>query len=148
MSIKYVLAVDGGGARLSLHAVQQLLGGMDFYDTPNSKLTSQLSEEVGDNRTTIANWLRNAKACDYARFSPIVFSSQKQYPVGDSVLAKHAKDVSQLIERSCCSAQLPNIVIGGLVDVSVALLTTELISSQRRFIGCGNVSRHSVQRIN
>ena len=119
----------GGGARLGLHAVQQLLEDIDCYGAPDSKLTKQLSEKVGADRSTIANWLRDAKAGDYACFSPHIFSLKEQCPIAERVLAMHAQDVSQLIEKSRGSAQLPIIVIGGLADVSVALLTTELQQS-------------------
>lgn len=119
----------GGGARLGLHAVQQLLEDIDLHDAPNSKLTKQLSEQVGDNRSAIACWLREAKAGDYARFSPLVFSLQKQCLIADLVLAKHTQDVTQLIEKSRGTAQLPTIVIGGLSEVSVALLDTKIQQS-------------------
>ncbi|MGO2366249.1 MAG: BadF/BadG/BcrA/BcrD ATPase family protein [Pseudoalteromonas sp.] len=119
----------GGGARLGLHGVHQLLEDIDRHDGPTSKLTKQLSEQIGDNRSVISSWLRDAKAGDYARFSPLIFSLQKQCPVADSVLAKHIQDVTQLIEKSRDSAQLPTIVIGGLGDVSVALLDTKIQQS-------------------
>ncbi|MEI5579440.1 hypothetical protein, partial [Streptomyces brasiliscabiei] len=68
----------GGGARLGLSAVQHLLDEIDRFNEPQNPLTTQLSEQIGGDREHISSWLLSAKAVDYARFSPLIFSLKDQ----------------------------------------------------------------------
>ena len=129
-------AVDdfGGGARLGLSAVQGLLNDIDRFNEPKTLLTKQLSEQIGSDREHISNWLFKAKAVDYARFSPLIFSLKNQCYFADEVLDEHARQVELLIEKCRGQSQLPVIIIGGLADVTIALLNenTQLNLSPRQ----------------
>lgn len=116
----------GGGARLGLSAVQRLLDEIDRFDQPQNPLTKQLSEQIGGDREHISGWLLNAKAVDYARFSPLIFSLKNQCHLADAVLGEHARQVERLIEKCRGDSQLPVIIIGGLADVTIALLNEHI----------------------
>ncbi|MBB1408142.1 BadF/BadG/BcrA/BcrD ATPase family protein [Pseudoalteromonas sp. SG44-17] len=124
----------GGGARLGLSAVQCLLDEIDRFEQPKSLLTQQLSEQVGREREQISSWLMKAKALDYARFSPLIFSLKTQCIIADTVLSEHVRQVERLIEKCRGQSQLPVIIIGGLADVTIALLNenTQLNLSPRQ----------------
>ncbi|TMN71435.1 ATPase [Pseudoalteromonas sp. S1727] len=116
----------GGGARLGLSAVQRLLDEIDRFNEPKNQLTKQLSEQIGRDREHISGWLLNAKAVDYARFSPLIFGLKNQCDLADAVLNEHARQVERLIEKCRGDSQLPVIIIGGLADVTIALLDEQI----------------------
>ena len=133
----------GGGARIGLMAVQQLLNDIDIYDLPKSRLTIRLSEQLGCTRQTISSWLKQAKPADYAAFSPLVFSLQNDCEAAKAVLTEHTQSVVGLINKSRGNSPLPVILIGGLAKVSQPLLPlalqNELSPCKGRFI---NWCRH------
>ncbi|MDQ9091129.1 ATPase [Pseudoalteromonas haloplanktis] len=116
----------GGGARLGLSAVQRLLDEIDRFNEPKNQLSKQLSEQIGRDREHISGWLLNAKAVDYARFSPLIFGLKNQCDLADAVLNEHARQVERLIEKCRGDSQLPVIIIGGLADVTIALLDEQI----------------------
>lgn len=116
----------GGGARIGLMAVQQLLNDIDIYDLPKSRLTVRLSEQLGCTRQTISSWLKQAKPADYAAFSPLVFSLQNDCEAAKTVLTEHTQSVVRLINKSRGNSPLPVILIGGLAKVSQPLLPRAL----------------------
>ncbi len=116
----------GGGARIGLMAVQQLLNDIDSDDLPKSRLTVRLSEQLGCTRQTISSWLKQAKPADYAAFSPLVFSLQNDCEAAKTVLTAHTQSVVRLIHKSRGSSPLPVILIGGLAKVSQPLLPLAL----------------------
>jgi N-acetylmuramic acid 6-phosphate etherase len=124
---------DGGGAKLGFNAVQYLLQDIDNSGKPLSKVTANLQQMICSKegaestpKAALAAWLRNATASKYAEISPLVFSLQTQCSVANKLIEQHVKHCEALILTSRKNTSTPVVLLGGLAQVTLPLLSKEI----------------------
>lgn len=116
---------EGGGAWLGKQAVRELLWQVDSLAGISSPLLSAVARQIGDDVATLLPWLKTASPNDYAALAPLIFSHAGQCPLAAALLQRHAKAVEQLLWHGREQFDLPVVLLGGLADATVPLLSNQ-----------------------
>jgi len=124
----FFIGDEGGGAKLGYYGVQTLVAEFQHFGYANSKLAQSIATFIGANVATlsryhIANWLVLAQPIDFAQLAPLVFQHQHTCSVAEQLLAEHAKHVQNLIDDTRANVNLPVVLLGGLAQPTMALLS-------------------------
>lgn len=130
---------EGGGAAMGKAAVRAALWEQDCHPESYSKLAQFIFSVIGQNKTAMLTWLRQANANQYAALAPTVIELATRCPAALGVLHKHAADVELLIKATRADTDLPVVVLGGLAAATVPYL------SERVRSWCQNAKADSVR---
>jgi len=118
---------DGGGAKLGFNAVQQLLQDIDNHGQASSKLTKNLQDMIAATGMQLPDWLRDVTPFMYAELCPLVFALQDKCPVAQSLIQQHIQHSEALILTSRKNSNSPVVLLGGLADVTLPLLSPAVV---------------------
>lgn len=119
---------EGGGAAMGKAAVRAALWEQDCHPDSYSSLAQYIFSVIGQNKTDMLTWLRQANANQYAAFAPTVIDLAGRCPAALGVLHKHAADVELLIKATRADTELPVVVLGGLAAATVPYLSARVQS--------------------
>ncbi len=117
---------EGGGAAMGKAAVRAALWELDCHPDSYSKLAQYIFSVIGQNKTAMLTWLRQANANQYAALAPTVIELAASCPAALGVLRKHAADVELLIKATRADTDLPVVVLGGLAAATVPYLSGQV----------------------
>ena len=119
---------EGGGAAMGKAAVRAALWEQDCHPDSYSKLAQYIFSVIGQNKTDMLTWLRQANANQYAALAPRVIALAGSCTAALGVLHKHAADVELLIKATRADTDLPVVVLGGLAEATVPYLSERVRS--------------------
>ncbi|MDZ7871002.1 MAG: N-acetylmuramic acid 6-phosphate etherase [Rheinheimera sp.] len=119
---------EGGGAAMGKAAVRAALWEQDCHSQSYSSLAQYIFSVIGQNKTDMLTWLRQANANQYAALAPRVIELAGSCPAALGVLHKHAADVELLIRATRADTELPVVVLGGLAAATVPYLSARVQS--------------------
>lgn len=117
---------EGGGAAMGKAAVRAALWEQDCHAETCSALAQYIFSVIGQTKTAMLSWLRQANANQYAALAPRVIALAEQCPAALGVLHKHAADVELLIKATRADTELPVVVLGGLAASTVPYLSARV----------------------
>jgi glucosamine kinase len=116
---------EGGGAWLGKLAVRQLLWQIDSLAGVSSPLLQAIAQRLGSDAETLLPWLKKASPNDFAALVPLVFQHSAHCSVATALLQQHAEAVQQLIYCAREQFDLPVMLLGGLADATLPLLSPQ-----------------------
>jgi len=119
---------EGGGAAMGKAAVRAALWEQDCHPDSCSSLAQYIFSVIGQNKTDMLTWLRQANANQYAALAPRVIELAGSCKAALGVLHKHAADVELLIRATRADTTLPVVVLGGLAAATVPYLSEQVQS--------------------
>ncbi|WP_208931443.1 N-acetylmuramic acid 6-phosphate etherase [Rheinheimera sp. F8] len=119
---------EGGGAAMGKAAVRAALWEQDCHPDNYSSLAQYIFSVIGQNKTDMLTWLRQANANQYAALAPRVIELAGSCKAALGVLHKHAADVELLIKATRADTELPVVVLGGLAAATVPYLSATVQS--------------------
>lgn len=119
---------EGGGAAMGKAAVRAALWELDCHPDNYSSLAQYIFSVIGQNKTDMLTWLRQANANQYAALAPRVIELAGSCKAALGVLHKHAADVELLIKATRADTELPVVVLGGLAAATVPYLSATVQS--------------------
>lgn len=104
---------EAGGAWLGQQAVRALIDAIETQK--HSPLTNYLANHFGQDRKSLLQWLKQAKAADYAQFAPVVIEyGEQDCGVSQSILAEAHRHIDNLITKCCKNNELDIAFLGSL----------------------------------
>jgi len=124
----FFIGDEGGGAKLGYHGVQTLVTEFQCFGYANSKLAQSIATFICADVNTlsrhhISDWLVLAQPIDFAQLAPLVFQQQHTCSVAKKLLAEHANHVQNLIDDTRANTNLPVVLLGGLAQLTMGLLS-------------------------
>ncbi len=124
----FTIGDEGGGAAMGKAAVRAALWEQDCHPDSYSQLAQYIFSVIGQSKSDVLCWLRQASANQYAALAPQVIELAAHCPAALSVLHKHAADVELLIKATRADTTLPVVVLGGLAGATVPYLSATVQS--------------------
>ncbi len=124
----FVHGDEGGGAKLGLMAVQELMQEIDANTQHYSALGQYLANQLGQDRQSVQQWLAQSTPADFAALTRAIFNLRTQCDVADKVAARHAKNVETLISMTIADTKLPLVLMGGLAKPTKSLLSNSILN--------------------
>ncbi len=106
----------GSGAEIGRQVVTRVLVEYDKEHNDQDPIVSEVLNLIGHQRQAILDWLKEAKASDYAKLAPIAFAGYMQSKIAKQIIATAAKDIEELVESFSNDLHLPVAIIGGLSE--------------------------------
>lgn len=104
---------EAGGAWLGQQAVRVLINSMETMET--SPLTDYLIQHFGRDRQALLQWLKTAKAADFAQLAPIVIEYAEQgCRNSQAILDEAHRHIDNLITKCCKNNELDIAFLGSL----------------------------------
>lgn len=119
---------EASGAKLGFNAVQSLLSEINWHQEARSKMAKAVAAKLGEDKQQIANWLAKAQAKDYGSLSRDVFAAKDECSVAKSLIEQHVSDTEQLIQQTRLDSGVDVVLMGGLAEVTLPLLSDDIKS--------------------
>lgn len=123
---EFPISDQGSGAVMGLRLIQQTLLAFDGL-RPSSRLTDDILAHFEHSIDGIVLWSKTAKPCDYAQFSPLIFTrAMEKDTLAVSLLQKTAKDIECLISGLHQKGAQRIALMGGIGERIVTWLSPEV----------------------